>query len=125
MERLTEKGFDFTADFVASNLQSFPIAEALKKLQMIENAEAEGRLVVLPCKVGDNIYVLEPKASSGIEKTRLRRIMIKGRNSMRIFADCVHDDWGSATWDFPMADLGVKWFLTHEDAKAALKTKED
>ena len=64
MERLTEKGFNFTSDFVASNLQSWPIAQALKKLQSYEDtglepeevarlrelaeANKDGRLVVLP-----------------------------------------------------------------------------
>ena len=38
MERLTIEGFDFTTNFVASNLQSYPIAEALKKLQEYEDA---------------------------------------------------------------------------------------
>lgn len=38
MKRLTIKGFDFTTNFVASNLQSYPIAEALTKLQEYEDA---------------------------------------------------------------------------------------
>lgn len=44
MKRLTIKGFDFTSDFVASHLQSWPIAEALKKLQQIEDAMEEREL---------------------------------------------------------------------------------
>lgn len=38
MERLTEQGFDFTSDFVASNLQSWPIAQALNRLSAYEDS---------------------------------------------------------------------------------------
>lgn len=48
LDRLTESGFDFDMDFVASHLQSWPIAQALKKLQQYEDAEESGRLVMLP-----------------------------------------------------------------------------
>lgn len=52
MERLTEKNFNFTSDFVKSNLQSWSIAQALKKLQEYEDLEEQGRLLKLPCTVG-------------------------------------------------------------------------
>lgn len=48
MSRLTERGFNYDMDFVASRLQSWPIAQALKKLQQYEDAEGSGRLVMLP-----------------------------------------------------------------------------
>lgn len=38
MERLTIRGFDYSRDFVASHLQSWPIAKALQKLQSMEDA---------------------------------------------------------------------------------------
>lgn len=34
--------------------------ECVKKLAEYETAEKEGRLVVLPCKVGDMVYVIAP-----------------------------------------------------------------
>ena len=37
MERMTQRGFNFDRYFVASHLQSWPIAQALKKLQEIED----------------------------------------------------------------------------------------
>lgn len=37
MERLTEQGFNFSSDFVASNLQSWPIAQALNRLSAYED----------------------------------------------------------------------------------------
>lgn len=44
MERLTKRGFNFDRNFVASNLQSWPIAQALKKLQEIEDAMEDREL---------------------------------------------------------------------------------
>ena len=35
------------------------VTAALNKLAAYEDAEAEGRLVVLPCKVGDTVYTIE------------------------------------------------------------------
>lgn len=39
MDRLTIEGFDYDADFVASHLQSWPIAQALKRLAEYENTD--------------------------------------------------------------------------------------
>ena len=36
------------------------IGKAIDKLAEYETAEDEGRLVVLPCKVGDTVYVIAP-----------------------------------------------------------------
>lgn len=36
------------------------VNQAIKKLYEYETAEEEGRLVVLPCKVGDMVYVIAP-----------------------------------------------------------------
>lgn len=58
MNRLTERNFEFTSDYVKSNLQSWSIAQALKKLQEYENKEEDSLLFTLPCKVGDTIYRL-------------------------------------------------------------------
>ena len=34
--------------------------KSLEKLAQYEDAEEEGRLIILPCKVGDTVYVIEP-----------------------------------------------------------------
>lgn len=44
MERLTIRGFCYDTDFVTSHLQNWPIAQALKKLQSIEDAEEDRAL---------------------------------------------------------------------------------
>lgn len=83
-------------------------------------AEKDGRLVMLPCKVGDTIYnifygeIIETKVrtfffghpSHHVEKRNLRMIR-KDR------------------WDIPMCDLGKTVFLTREEADAALKKRKE
>ena len=56
MERLTKKGFNFTANFIKRDIDSWSIAQCLKKLQEYEDAEEQGLL--LPCKVGDTLYAI-------------------------------------------------------------------
>ena len=56
MERLTKKGFNFTTNFIKRDIDSWSIAQCLKKLQEYEDAEEQGLL--LPCKVGDTLYAI-------------------------------------------------------------------
>ena len=57
MKRLTEKDFVFSERYIKSNIDSWSIAQCLRKLQTYENAEEEGLLMKLPCKVGDVVYL--------------------------------------------------------------------
>ena len=56
MERLTKKGFNFTTDFIKRDIDSWSIAQCLKKLQEYEDLEEKGLLLRLPCKVGDKAW---------------------------------------------------------------------
>lgn len=58
MKRLTEKGFNFTSDFVKRSIDSWAIAQCLKKLQEYEDAEEKGLLKNIPCKVRDTVFCL-------------------------------------------------------------------
>ena len=59
MERLTKKGFNFTTDFIKRDIDSWSIAQCLKKLQEYEDAEEQGLLLRLPCRVGDTVFKLK------------------------------------------------------------------
>jgi hypothetical protein len=91
----------------------------LTELKALAQAKAEGRLVVLPCKVGDTVYVLTTDSLNGVEETSINRIVIK-KNSIILNADCKNDDWGRAAWDFRPSDFGKTVFLTREAAEKAL-----
>ena len=75
--------------------------ECVKKLAEYETAEEEGRLVVLPCKVGDIVY----------------KIMCQRDN----FDDRPYRIITSVNFRLDMADdIGKTVFLTREEAEKAL-----
>ena len=55
MDRLTSR--TPLTEFEAMNLS---LTNLYMRLKTYEDAEEEGRLIVLPCKVGDTVYVIEP-----------------------------------------------------------------
>ena len=59
MKRLTKKGFNFTTDFIKRDIDSWSIAQCLKKLQEYEDLEEQGLLLRLPCRVGDKVFKLK------------------------------------------------------------------
>ena len=76
--------------------------ECVKKLAEYETAEEEGRLVVLPCKVGDIVY----------------KIMCQRDN----FDDRPYRIITSVNFRLDMADdIGKTVFLTREEAEKELK----
>ena len=93
----------------------------LEKLAEYETAEEEGRLVVLLCKVGDTVYVIE---DSHIEVFEVNKIELK------------HKVFGNATYylkkpsrrgclyKFYDSEFGDKWFVDREEAEKALKEME-
>ena len=81
------------------------VNQAIKKLYEYETAEEEGRLVVLPCKVGDIVY----------------KIMCQRDN----FDDRPYRIITSVNFRLDMADdIGKTVFLTREEADKALKEME-
>lgn len=87
---------------------SEPVKAAVAKLAEFEDAEENGLLVCLPCKVGDTIYMIVTKASksrntySFIKKTTL--------SSSNIF--------------YVIRDFGKSVFLTREEAERALEARD-
>ena len=77
-------------------------------------AECEGRLVVLPCKVGDHVWIDGRDAIVteffGYRSERYFHAVILGRNKHI---------------DIPFDEIGKPVFLTREDAEAAMAKKRD
>jgi hypothetical protein len=86
-------------------------AERIRKLL---KADEDGRLVVLPCKVGDTVYfallgrIIEKQVFS----------IVSFSNSTRIYCD------GTSEY-FRPEDIGKTFFLTREEAEAALEAMKD
>ncbi len=89
------------------------------RLSEICAAERDGRLVVLPCKVGSTLYY--PYAKRVIEKrvTQYRELLRK--------SECI-DKWLCVDFSndetFEADDIGKTIFLTRAEAEAALKGAE-
>lgn len=88
---------------VGEHIEAIEVAtQALEKLQVYENLEEQGRLVKLPCKVGDDVYYIlgiPNKTPCAIDKCK-----------------------------FELSDInkiGKTLFLTREEAKAKLKELRD
>lgn len=86
----------------------------LDRLEKLAEADKEGRVVVLPCKVGDTVYfallgrIIEKQVFS----------IVSFSNSIRIYCD------GTSEY-FRPEDIGKTFFLTHEQAEKALEAKKN
>ena len=99
------------------------IDAAIEKLNDYRDAEEQGRLVVLPCAVGADIYILENKSLCCYDKTKVEKFFFQ-RNSVYFNAKCTVDDWGNAIWDLPISTFGKTVLLTREAAEAALRERQ-
>ena len=89
----------------------------IKRGNEIVTAEAEGRLVVLPCKVGDIVYYIHQ------EKTILPGVA-KWFETNDGWTVCVQHT-PMAPKFFRFADFGKTCFLTREEAEKALAKEAD
>lgn len=89
----------------------------MPNLHELVQAEKDGRLVVLPCKVGDSIYIPDLEKKIPV-KVRVQGISISvsGRTILHFGGYPVECAWGDG--------CGKDWFFTSEEAEAALKGGE-
>lgn len=101
-----------------SGLEMAKLHSALMELKKYQEADKDGRLVVLPCKVGDVVYGFH-----------------NGQTILPMVAKWVEtsaDGWTIAVQYTPMApnfylfsDFGKTVFLTREEAEKALEAMKD
>ena len=103
--------YDGGTFYVADGMQS-----ALKKLSALEDAEEQGRLVVLPCKVGDALFVTD----EGTILPAVRMVELVTWCNGKVFIRAVNNRTG-IDYYCSAEDFGKTVFLTREEAKAALK----
>lgn len=85
----------------------------LDKLAAYEDAEEQGRLVILPCKVGETVYYLNPFDEIENGKITMLQQKADGTWKFRVTTDFSHDVTTDA--------IGKTVFLSSEEAEAALK----
>ena len=116
MERLTVRDFVFSSHYVASKLQSWSIAECLKKLQQYENAEEDGRLVVPPCNIGDTAFFV---INGTIYEAKISVLQWYKHSCGTV--DEIRGDIVGGSVGASFSEFGKTVFLTREEAEAALK----
>lgn len=107
---------------------------AAKKLGELEDAEEDGRLVVLPCKVGDTVWVIThpfnvlddfdfyEDAHDEIYESYISSVTFyEDSNQYRIYAKDTKDFIKAY---FMECDFGKSIFLTREEAEKALEEME-
>ena len=153
MERLTQTsdkgGVAFTFDLTIScePNEAKKILKVAEKLKQYEDLEEQGRLLRLPCKVGDTVYVdaaiLPVKNMECYEDTdrevptyfqaRVVSFRFAKRNWMKIAVrakwlyEWIDDETGPDSnyiecnkyFTIPLSDIGKTLFLTQEEAKLA------
>ena len=138
MERLTDKigntncikgcgsnckyGFQYCRKEDWENCET--IADVIDKLAEYEDLEEQSRLIKLPCKVGDTVYVNGVLGCGEAERYRVIRVdyhstLGTGRNEFYIEALlCADPDSSIAFYD---KQFGKTVFLTKAEAEAKLK----
>lgn len=110
-------------------MQPFTIQD-MDRFGEIMQAEKEGRLVVLPCKVTDTVYITETVFENGKQKKRNRpsgervvsaqidHVTIGGTTGKPVFDLCTE----TGNWYYAMEP--EQFYLTREEAEAELKGRE-
>lgn len=127
MERLTERENDKLIMVKQDNGEYIPAYwdednfKAIKKLADYEDAEEQGLLVRLPCKVGDTIYRVNAGAKQPIIPMTVSEIhFLCYKNERAVRFDAIgKEDMGESC--YRLEDIGRIVFLTREEAEKKLE----
>lgn len=103
-----------------ARLSAYEDAMPLERAQELAQAEKDGRLVVLPCKVGDVVY--EANKRGFISTYKVISIHLSAC-SVLIGWELIDGIYSNLN-GFEASALGKTVFLTYEEAEAALKKRE-
>lgn len=128
MERLTEymgNGKDYESinpidtpyEYGKANLQAL-----INKLAAYEDAEEQGLLLKLPCKVGDIVWEINAERKR-ISKFVIESITIYPCNVIQFNWTLLEGIYKNVV-GFSKTELGITVFLTREEAEAKLKEME-
>lgn len=92
----------------------------IDRLRELAQAEKEGRLVVLPCDVGDKLYDVTLGEVREKIVISLSMLLSKSVNHLVIHAE----NFRNAVTSYELQDIGKTVFLTREAAEAALEEME-
>ena len=102
----------FTEDTMI-NMAAQALGVDIGRLRELAEADKDGRVVVLPCKVGDTVYF-----------ALIRRIIEKQVFSIVSFSNSTRIYCGGTSKYFRPEDIGKTVFLSREEAEKALQEME-
>lgn len=102
----------FTEDTMI-NLEAQAMGVEPSRIRELAEADKDGRMVVLPCKVGDTVYF-----------ALIGRIIEKQVFSIVSFSNSTRIYCGGTSEYFRPEDIGKTLFLTREEAERALQEME-
>lgn len=86
----------------------------LNRIRELAEADKNGCVIIVPCKVGDTVYF-----------ALLGKIIEKQVFSIVAFSNSTRIYCGGTSEYFRPEDIGKTFFLTHEEAEAALEAMKD
>lgn len=120
MERLTKR--DIKGRVVPKDSFGW---RAMEKLAEYEDAEEEGRLVVLPCGIGDILYITEPRFYNYVMHDGIQKGVCKGYEMHARYGWIVkvelEEGEPHSLYFYNFSKFGKTVFLTREEAEAALE----
>lgn len=106
-----------------------PINKAINKLADYEDAEEQGLLLRMPCKVGDSIYDIDFNRVDTYTITGFSYGTAEDYIDNPLVEDeviCYYRNFnGSITGSFPIRAIGDSVFLTEAEAEAALQAMQE
>lgn len=122
MERLTERNPSWIDDELwesACEPDCEEIDTVYRKLKEYEDLEEQGRLVKLPCKVGDTVYGLSMGKIISLTVNEISIFCMKGEKIIN--AKCQSSD---EFRNYVEREFGKTVFLTKSEAEAKLEKKK-
>lgn len=118
MDRLTESNPSWIDDELwesACEPDCEEIDAVYRKLKEYEDLEESGNLLRSPCKLGDTVYILNQKRIISLEICEIyfdsHGIEMAAKN---------REELGYRTINLTEDGIGVEWYKTEEEAKAAM-----
>lgn len=100
---------------------------SISRMVELMKADKDGRLVVLPCKVGDTVWVIAHPWTDKLQK----KTLVAHVNGMKLFSHGLYVNVLfdtrkiNGTRDYGISRIGKTVFFTREEAEKALQEMED
>lgn len=96
--------------------------EGVARLRELAEADKDGRLVVLPCKVGDRLYEVTGRKTISVYRVKAIRVELFG---LFIEWDIVEGFVWQSLAGINAGEIGKTVFLTREEAEKVLEAMKD